>query len=1082
MKKTLKRTCAVMLALAATTGVVGVENVVNKTNEKHSTYAEVVKPTEASNKVLKISKYSKNVVLGEEFTMPTATFESSAISNYVVKTPSGKTFNQGDVTGGKFKVEEIGTYTITYVSGEYSGSINFESSVSAYSVTLETNNNKILPAKVGTNHSVENFYVPTYVVTDKNGEEVQDVDVTISVTTPDFKTLSVTDGKIVFGSETLKKGTYIVNYSVYSNGQFLASTKAEFKCVTGDAYEADDKLVLSYTKEKPESVNVGKTVDLPAVTAKIGTENVPVYYTIDIYKNGTGEKIDPTTKVGNTETPVLEFVDGVYKFTANEIVNYYTVKYSVTSALGEKTAEAEFVIDTVEDSLKPTPIVVEAYDKDDAEEVKVLKNVDYKLASNFDSKKEIKILPMYAEDLGTFNFADFTFKREIRNSSYDVVYKDEANANKNIIFNYAGSEQDEESLTDSIVAKDEDGENITLKDGTYYVYYTVKDKSGNENTVNYKFVVEANFDGKDSGDNEIKPVVTYNDQFFASVDKGEEISFGKVTFSDDKDARLETAVSYQYFNGTTALGEKAELELNSNSKYVINTENAPAEATKVVIYAWARNDSGFETTESKEVEINSVVTGTEATIVSEVASDGTKNQDLVVGAKIELPTITFWDDIVRTLDAEISISCKSGTETIEYEAQDSLAIRNEVAGTYTYANAWFKAATAGKYTVAVKATDAAGNVAIQFIEYDVADATYAGALRFTNIGLTDTKIELGDAFKLPAATIAGANNTDYAYEVRCVAGPTGYKLNNDRFEPAKVGEYTLQYVMYKKADLSVVESETVEVKVTVEDTTKPEIYVNWQASIVNDEAATGDILGAYEKGTKILLPVFSAKDLSGIDANKSMITITNTATSSTRTIKFADMATEYAERENGDLYYTFSRDGEYTITYTVYDKQGNTDKKVFTIKIGDLDAPEFEVKDSVISSKYNLGDKLTINLKEDAGNITFKDEADADLKEDISVVLKVNGTEVSNTETEDGLYSFDLNTAGSYELTFTVKDAAGNKSEVVKTFEIAEKGDSALTQTEVIGTVLIVVSVVVLAGVIVYFVISKRKMDKLYKS
>ena len=779
---------------------------------------------------------------------------------------------------------------------------------------------------------------------------------------------------------------------------------------------------------------------------------------------------------------MLTFEDGAYKFTANEIVNYYTVKYVVTSALGEKTARAEFVIDTVEDSLKPTPIVVEAYDKDNAEEVKALKNVDYKLASNFDSNKEIKILPMFAEDLATFNFADYKFKREIRNSSYDVIYKDETNANKNIIFNFKGDEAAEAALTDAIVAKDDDGENITLKDGTYYVYYTATDKSGNENTVNYKFVVKANFDGKDAEDQEIKPVVTYNDQFFASVDRGEEISFGKVTFSDDNDARLETKVYYRYFNGTTALDEDVVLELNDSNKYVIDTAVAPETATKVVVYAWARNDSGFETVEEKEIEINSVVTGTEATIVSEVASNGTVNKDLVVGAKIELPTITFWDDVVRTLDAEVSITCKNGDETIKYEAQDALAIRSEAAGTYTYANAWFKAATAGKYTVAIKATDAAGNVAVQFIEYDVVDATYVGALRFTNIGLTEKEIELGDAFKLPAATIAGANNADYAYEVRCVAGPTGYKLNNDRFQPTKVGEYTLQYVMYKKADLTVVESETVEVKVTVKDTTNPEIYVNWQSSIINDEEVVGEILGAYEKGTKILIPVFSAQDLSGIDANKSMITITNTSTSSTRTIKFADMAAEYAEKENGDLYYTFSRDGEYTITYTVYDKQGNTAKKSFTIKVGDLDAPEFDVKDSVIASKYNLGDKLTLNINEDAGNIIFKDDADADLKEDIKVVLKVNGSEVKNTETESGVYSFDLDKAGSYELTFTVKDAAGNKSEVVKTFEIAEKGGSAMTQTEVIGTVLIVLSVAVLAGVIVYFVISKRKMDKLYKS
>ena len=89
--------------------------------------------------------------------------------------------------------------------------------------------------------------------------------------------------------------------------------------------------------------------------------------------------------------------------------------------------------------------------------------------------------------------------------------------------------------------------------------------------------------------------------------------------------------------------------------------------------------------------------------------------------------------------------------------------------------------------------------------------------------------------------------------------------------------------------------------------------------------------------------------------------------------------------------------------------------------------------------------------------------------------------EVKNQETEAGKYKFKLEDAGEYELKFTVKDSAGNESEVVKTVSIAEKGESNLTSAESLGIVLIVVSVVVLAGVVVYFVISKKKMDKLYK-
>ena len=73
-------------------------------------------------------------------------------------------------------IDEIGTYTITYTSGDYVGEVTFVSSVSTYNITLEANNNKILPAKVGTNYTGD-IYVPTYKITNKAGDEVTDVDV-----------------------------------------------------------------------------------------------------------------------------------------------------------------------------------------------------------------------------------------------------------------------------------------------------------------------------------------------------------------------------------------------------------------------------------------------------------------------------------------------------------------------------------------------------------------------------------------------------------------------------------------------------------------------------------------------------------------------------------------------------------------------------------------------------------------------------------------------------------------------------------------------------------------------------------------
>lgn len=1104
MKKTLKRTCAVALAVAATAGISGMDKVIasNNIQDVNSQNTVFAQGTEITDGVLSISKYSKSVNLGEDFTMPTAKLNGVAFAGTVlVKTPSGRELTADDIgADNKFKVDEIGTYVITYADGDYVGEVSFVSSISSYSISLTTNNDKILPNKVGTNYkkeaNAEDKYInlPSYVVKNKNGD-VQtdaDVDVKITVTTPEFDTVSVTDSKYAF--TTLTKGTYIVTYSVYTkDGNFLTKLEQQFKCVEGDSFEADEKLILSYSKEKPESVNIGKTISLPSLSAKVGTESVPVYYTVEILKNGK-EAVDGDETVGET-TVLKRTEDGSYEFTAKEKANFYTVKYTAKSALGEKEAITEFVIETVEDSLKPTPIVVTPYEvqedgsiKVNGETVNKLDNIDYKLASNFNDKN-IEILPIYAEDLGTFSAKDFTFEREIRDSSSRVIYTDTDNANKKIIFNYTGAESDVPA--DSIIARGKDETAITLTDGTYNVYYTAKDKSGNEQTIHYTFVVNALFDGREDG-KDVVPVVTFNDVFYESVDAGEDIVFGKVTFSDDNDARLETRVYCEYQDKAGTVLKTLDLELNDSNKYVISTDtgsqDVPTDTHKVVIYAKATNDSGFTSTEPpKTVIINSQVTGTGTPIVTSVSS---YESTVVQGTDVVVPTIVFEDvdpltgdsDDLNGLNAEISIVCKTAEDkTINYTAYNAIAVRNQSAGTYTYSNATFTAATAGTYTVKVKATDAAGNVVIKFITYTVTDATYTGKLRFTNIGLTDTTIELGETFKLPNATIVGENFDKYNYEVRLKKGPAGYKLNNDKFIPSAVGDYTLEYVMYEVATGAIVDGESVVVNITVEDSTKPEIYVNWKASMVDGEVATGEILGAYEKGTKLLLPMFSASDLSGIDQSKSMITITCSSSSGSEVIQFNEMATEYDKGINGKkMYYTFAKDGEYTITYTAFDKEGNSDKKVFTIKVGDLDAPEFKVKDGWLKSEYKIGDEIKIDLNEDADNFTIVDTEEIS-KSKIEAILKVNGVEVKNQETESGKYKFKLEDAGEYELTFAVKDTAGNQSKVVKTFTIAEKGESTVTKEEVVGVVLIVLSVVVLAGVVVYFIISKRKMDKLYK-
>lgn len=1099
MKKTFKRTAAVVLAVATTAGVAGTTaatlgGVYGETGVKNVAHAAVDPIYYNTLQIQNSSQYRKTVKLNDTFEVPAAKVIDGVgtehNATFVVKTPNGD-----EITASSFKVTEIGTYTIKYTYDKYVGELTFVSEATTYSVNLVDNNANILPNKVAIKNEdgtafKGSFNVPDHKVVDEDGENV-DAIVEITLQTPDYQTVDISSSKKVdFNEIDIEEGYYIITYKAYSKlagdvkGDYLAETKVEFNAVSETSYENKQELTLSYSSEKPSTVNVGKTVVLPAITAKAKNENVPVYYTVEVYKNGASTPIASDAKVNNTDTLIItQNKDGKWEFTADEVGVYYRVVYTVRDAFGELNEQTtEFNIETVEDTIDPTPIVVDAYDATDANVLKALKNKDHALKTTFGAEPII-IKAIYAEDLGTFNYADYKFERKIENSSREEIYKstEAADACKEIVFNDGTGTYDANKYI--VVDPDE----TTLKDGYYYVYYTVTDAHGNKNSVQYKITIDKHFDWLEDG-NEIKPTVEFNDTFFSSVELGEKIEFGKITASDKKDDRLETKVYYKYDVANT---DEIVLELNEDNKYVIDTKEAPAGATKVTIYAQAINDGGkVGKAEDVEIALKSPNYGVAMPTIDSVIEETGYTYEYVQGSKITIPKVVFKDETttdgtgVDALNASVSIKCTDANDVVtNYTAQDIWSIK---AGDFLYvSNANFTAATVGTYQVAVKAVDAAGNTVLKFFEYKVTDAAYTGSLRFKDIGISDTKLELGATYKLLQAEINGANADDYGYYVTCKTAAGDYELNKSEFKPNAIGEYKLQYVMYKLGDVTdIVEDEIVEFTVKVEDTKGPKINFVWETEVLNDTKEKQSILPAYEKGTKMLIPMFSASDMSGIDMEKSTITISSSKSS--RPITMSEMLKEYNDglsNQTGKMYYTFANDAEYTITYTAYDKQGNYTSKSRTIKIGDLVAPTLIVDDKIASNSYNIGDTLTIDLEDTLNYISVEDNKTTDIsKNDVVVTLYVNNTEVKKSSASTATkYIFDLAEAGEYELKFSVKDDAGIETVETKTFTIKANAGSNMTSTETVGTILIVVSVVVLAGVVVYFIVSKKKMDKIYK-
>ncbi len=177
-------------------------------------------------------------------------------------------------------------------------------------------------------------------------------------------------------------------------------------------------------------------------------------------------------------------------------------------------------------------------------------------------------------------------------------------------------------------------------------------------------------------------------------------------------------------------------------------------------------------------------------------------------------------------------------------------------------------------------------------------------------------------------------------------------------------------------------------------------------------------------------------------------------------------------------------DGTYKITYKVVDIRGNETNRVFSIAVGDTTAPTMIFPDNFVESSYEIG--KTTQIKIDLNTIDFIDVGVDALEEGAftyqpKATLRntSTGETIEPTEESEGLvYYFPLDAVGSYTLTIEVEDAVGNVAREVRTFEVVSRtADTAVTY-QVIGTVLIVISVLVLAGVIIYFIVSKVKLDK----
>lgn len=200
--------------------------------------------------------------------------------------------------------------------------------------------------------------------------------------------------------------------------------------------------------------------------------------------------------------------------------------------------------------------------------------------------------------------------------------------------------------------------------------------------------------------------------------------------------------------------------------------------------------------------------------------------------------------------------------------------------------------------------------------------------------------------------------------------------------------------------------------------------------------------------------------------------------------------------------------GEYKIVYSATDNNGNSaTSKTITISVGDSEKPNIyltQAFEDVLSKGFILGksDTLEINPKakikenttdysdvdlyvSDNLGFVYKEDGSIDKSADKTVTVNFYITDPSGstltkeTNTESSKTTYKFTTAGTYTITFYITDAAGNRSQnVTRKFVVKAKTTTSVDTSTIVGTVLIVISALILAGIIVYLVRGVKLLPK----
>lgn len=1009
------------------------------------------------------------------------------------------TANGNDVIGKKadgnytLKPVHVGYYTIQYSSttGVKVFSPEYKMLVkkgASYTYEFEYNSAIVLPAQANTSKDIILPFPAAY-----NADGAELIGYNGAATTAgagytyrivvkmDNKTMSSegASGSIVALTKNTEgyyfftpvEGTITVEYTLMKNG--VAVAQPTTKTISCDSAYDTSKTQLSITvtgMPTTSTASLGSKVylPLPSVTDKGNVGSTVNFYTTI------------TVKTGDTAVTVSKDDDGMYFIPT--IKADYVVTYNVKDFYGKTLAEPySQTIVNIHDTKSPKIYLVDTYIANkakaegyDADFIKSLVSTTFDVPYKVNASTVINFPAIYGVD-EFVGYSNLTMSRKLTGTINNTYKNIDLNNYKYHV--YESTNGLVEGTYETLSGSDLTAYKTWIEDDSDTTYYVIKEQYRN------MYNVPFDFDSNDLGAGDYTITYRVSDGTTSATTFTRTITLGnytdhmdevKVTFEsfptvvrNGQEVTIVPVLSDYYDNDIEVSYKVNEVVVvpNADKSLTFTAASTMVNAGKISIEATATNDFVNTNVITKYISFIDSTADADAPEFDEWNYDGfpeTKNT-FNQYADVYVPGVVMTDadayvrkyfEVRQIVGDEYKVV--TGAKLIGTTIQDGIS---------------FKGNVAAKYLVTYIAEDTAGNIT-------VVGAVTTAALNDKQAPTIsreskDYTMELGTELDLGEITATDNVGTP---TITVTSDSDGYLISDTLFVPRALGTYT---ITISAIDANNNAADDVTLTVNVVDKTAPVIVMN-----------NGDV---YEQTLRVMpnsdgdfaavtIPSFTGYDVQTIVGSLSEIGIASTEVkvagpnSTTYTVDTTSTTYKLTKNANGTYTFTPATKGSYTITYTATDLNGNTATPVtINLQAGDTVPPVITVTNEEIKTAAKPGYTFTLKTSE----ISVKDAVDGTLAFKTIKVLDSKNAEVEATLNEAKTeYTYKLDDAGVYTLEITGTDKAGNTQTYTKSITIAEDTKDSMTKNEIIGTVLIVIAVLVLAGVIIYFVRTRTKKIK----